>query len=109
MEVILNLVIIGVICVFVIDYSGFIENIEKYVSSLVGHPVKIPKPFSCSLCSSFWAGIIYLIAINQFSFLNLFFVVLNCSMTKVYLHIIYTMREFFDRILFLFDRLTGIE
>ena len=109
MGTILNLVIIGVICVFVIDYSGFIENIEKYVSSIVGHPAKIPKPFSCSLCSSFWAGIIYLIIINQFSFLNLFFVVLNCSMTKVYLHIIYTVREFFDRILSLFDKLTGIE
>ena len=34
------------------------------------------KPFSCSLCSSWWAGLIYIIVINQFSLLNVFIVLI---------------------------------
>ena len=111
MEVILNLVIIGFFWVFVLDYAGFVNELERYfgVFSRSKAPKKIPKPFSCSLCMTFWTGIVYLLIINQLSFLNLFFVVINCSLTKVYLHIIYTVRDFIDRILCLFDKLTGIE
>ena len=111
MEVIVNLIVIGFFWVFVIDFAGFVEELERYMSvfSRSRAPKKIPKPFSCPLCMTFWTGIIYLLIISKLSFVNLLFVVLNCSLTKVYLHIIYTMRDFLDRLIYLFDSLTGIE
>ena len=111
MEIVINLVIIGILWVFVLDFAGFVEEMERYLSVFVRSklPIKIPKPFSCSLCMTWWTGIIYLLIIQQFSFLNLFFLILTCSFTKVYLHLIYTFSDFIDRMISLFDRLTGIE
>lgn len=111
MEVILNLIIIGIFWVFCIDYAGFVEEFGRYLSvfSRSKAPKKIPKPFSCSLCMTWWTGLIYLLIISQLSFVNLLFLILTCSFTKIYLHIIYTMRDFIDRVISLFDSLTGIE
>lgn len=111
MEIILNLIVIGIFWVFVVDYCGFVEEMERYlgVFSRSKAPKKIPKPFSCSLCMTWWTGLIYLLIIKELSFINLLFLVINCSFTKIYLHSIYTVRDFIDRVIYLFDRLTGID
>lgn len=56
-----NLFFIAVICVIIIDISGFIEGIESLLTKVLGYKVRIPKPFSCSMCSTHWIGLIYLI------------------------------------------------
>lgn len=105
MELLFQLWIISVLVVFVIDYSGAVEEGEKYLSVLLRSklPVKIPKPFSCSLCTSFWTGLIYLIIIGQLSFLSLFYLVLVAAGTRVTLHLIESFIGFFDRLITLFD------
>lgn len=108
---VLNLILIGILWVFILDYSGFVEELEGYLGVFVRSkaPVKIPKPFSCSLCMTWWTGLFYLIFTSQFSTISLLVLILSCSFTKVYLHLIYTLREFFDRLISLFDSMTGIE
>ena len=63
MEPLSILLIIQFLCVFVIDYSGFIDDgLTPLVRKLTGSKVgSIGKPLSCSLCSSLWIGIIYII------------------------------------------------
>lgn len=63
MEPLSILLIIQFLCVFVIDYSGFIEDgLTPLVRRLTGSKVgSIGKPFSCSLCCTTWAGLLYII------------------------------------------------
>lgn len=62
----LNLLILTNIIVFIIDNSGFIQEMETIIHrhffpKYPKESIHIPKPFSCSLCLSFWMGLIYLI------------------------------------------------
>ena len=69
MDIFVNLLIITFLCVFVIDYSGFIGEIGQILTRWFKSPLplRIPKPFSCSLCSSFWTGLIYLVITGNFT------------------------------------------
>lgn len=49
---------------FIVDYSGIILSLQKLINQIVfkgkANPASINlKPFSCSLCSSFWLVLIY--------------------------------------------------
>lgn len=62
----LNLLIIANILVFIVDMSGFVYEMENIIHKhfFPKYPreaISIPKPFSCSLCLTFWAGLIYLL------------------------------------------------
>lgn len=104
-----NLLIISVLCVFVVDFSGFMDEIGDYLTKILRSkvPLKIPKPFNCSLCSTLWTGLFYLLIINQLTLLNLLFLAFVCCCTGVILHLIYAITGFINRIIFLFEHLTG--
>ena len=81
----INLLLIALIIVFVIDISGAIEHL---VYPLVKRLLKIPKTsrieiplISCSLCMTFWSGLIYIIGMGEFTLLNLFFVCVCAFLT----------------------------
>lgn len=100
MGVIFRIWILSLMAVFVIDYSGFIPSIEEYLRKMLKmRMLKIPKPFSCSLCLSIWSGLFYLLIANQLTFINLMCLTLISALTPVTLHFIYTVRDIADRIL----------
>ena len=81
----IDLLLITLIIVFVIDISGAVEHL---VYPLVKRLLKIPKTsrievplISCSLCMTFWTGIIYIICMGEFTLLNLFFVCVCAFLT----------------------------
>lgn len=78
---ILELLLITTIICFIIDISGIIESIEWWLSKWLKVNCKIPKPFSCSLCMSFWIGIIW-ISIFEFTLFNLLFVCLFAALSE---------------------------
>lgn len=51
--------LIALICVGIIDMSGVIESGNEYIRRLTGKPYRIPKPFSCSLCMTWWLCLIW--------------------------------------------------
>lgn len=72
MNIFINTLIITLICIFIIDLSGVIEHIKRFVSKrLTNGTISTTdfqmKPFDCSLCASFWSNLIYLICINSLS------------------------------------------
>ena len=79
---ILDLLLISIITCFIIDISGISENMEWYLSKWLGGKVIIPKPFSCSLCSIFWIGLIWIITHGQFTLLNIVFVCLFATLSE---------------------------
>lgn len=78
MNTLLNLLLLTIIICFIIDISGFFTFVKKFVASrlegkynnLKAEDIKIPF-VTCSLCSVWWAGIIYICIIGEFTFINL--------------------------------------
>ena len=81
----INLLLIALIIVFIVDISGAVEHL---INPLVKYILKIPKSsrieiplISCSLCMTFWSGLIYIIVTGNFSLLNLVYVCLCAFLT----------------------------
>lgn len=68
---ILKLFCITLIVVFVIDHSGIIDTIKGALAKwLKVREVRI-KPFDCSLCMSWWCGLLALAIERQFTLGNI--------------------------------------
>ena len=81
----IKLLLITLIIVFIVDISGAIEHL---VYPLVKRLLKIPKTsrieiplISCSLCMTFWSGLIYIVCMGEFTLLNIFFVCVCAFLT----------------------------
>lgn len=83
----IDCICIMVVCVLVIDQFRFVDEITTIISGWItnGHirkPMDI-KPFSCSLCSSFWLNLIYIIATGLFSIPMVVYILFLSWMTPV--------------------------
>lgn len=71
MSVYADLLMLSVIIVYIIDVSGVMDSIKGTLSKIVynetGRRMRPLRPFDCSLCMIWWAGIIYIIAVGEFS------------------------------------------
>ena len=78
---IIDLICLTFIMVFIIDISGVVEHLENFLTKLFKSKFQlhIPRPFSCSLCMTFWSGIIYIICNDKFSITSIAIVCL-CAM-----------------------------
>lgn len=102
----INLLLIAFICVFIIDFSGVIENIDRMLQKALKNPLlHLPKPFSCSLCASWWLGIIYLICVGGFTLLNIAYVAFLAALTPVILRSLYLVRDLLDKALYGLEKL----
>ena len=73
---ILNLFIISVIWVLILDLSGFACTIDKTLYKIFyrGRPYREDahfKPFDCSLCMTWWTGLLYLLITHTLSIFNI--------------------------------------
>lgn len=62
--IILNLLIINFVIVYIIDYSGILLDLSKFLYTISGREWKyqiIKKPFGCSICMTWWISLIYLL------------------------------------------------
>lgn len=97
--IMINLLIIQLLIVFIIDLSGIIDELEKMIAKwLKVNKVHIPKPFSCSLCSSWWCGLIYLLIMGQFTIPMIGFVALLAYLTPVSYNFLLLVKEALIRI-----------
>lgn len=65
----IDLIIIQFLCVFVLDFSGAVDDlftplVRRLTGSKVGH---LGKPWSCSLCMTVWVGLLWLICTGHFT------------------------------------------
>lgn len=84
----INILLIAVICVCIIDISGFVNSMKSALSKLLtkgklSNSNYSLKPFDCSLCMTFWIGLIYLIICNSISILNIAVLLLIAVSTPI--------------------------
>lgn len=78
-----NILMISLIFIFIIDISGFIQSIENKISKWINvKNCEIPKPFSCSLCMTFWTGLVYLLLHSELTLFNICFVCYIAYLTR---------------------------
>lgn len=106
MSTIINLLLIQFIIVNIIDVSGFIQEMEGILSKWLHIKAHIPKPFSCSLCLTFWTGLVYLIASGEISLLYLAVLLLIASLTPVTLEAVYLIRDILLKALKIISKIT---
>ena len=102
--ILLNLLFIQLIIVFIIDLSGFVDTVKSKLSSILTKgKIKSAdyriRPFDCSLCMTFWSGLIYLLCIQQFTLPLIAFVCLLSITTTLSKDIFYTLSDLITRIL----------
>lgn len=94
----LDLFLIGVICVIIIDLSGVIDSIKSAIKRLLtkgkmSDPNYSLKPIDCSFCMNFWCGLTYLLVTNTFSLWMITYVLLISLMTPVIRDFIMLVRD----------------
>lgn len=94
-----NLILIQIICVLLVDVTGVIEDmLTPIVRWLSGTKIgTIGKPFSCSLCMTFWTGLIFLLATGNFTLVNFTLVILFACLTPVTLTLYHLVVDLFTR------------
>ena len=84
----LNLLIINLVLILVIDLSGFVPEFKRLISKwltkdhISTNSYRL-KPFDCSYCMTFWCLMLYLIVVQQFTFVTVLYVVIIVHFTDV--------------------------
>ena len=89
-----NALLITLICVMVVDVSGFIGDMEGALGKWLGCRVRIPKPFSCSFCMSFWANLFYSIFCGHLTIGFLAYALSLSVLTPVMASAVWGVRDF---------------
>jgi hypothetical protein len=84
----LNLFLICLLLVFIIDLTDFYDTVATAFVRWLTHgklskPVYV-KPFRCSLCLTWWVGLVYVLVCGSFSVGALAFVGLLSFLTPVF-------------------------
>ena len=84
-----------IICVLVIDISGFVHSIKVVIGKYLGispNSFRI-KPFDCSFCMAFWISVIYLLVVGRFTLVNIAVVLLLCCLTTPLKNLVMSVRD----------------
>lgn len=71
MTVYLEMLALAAVVVFIVDLSGFTDTVLDFASRVSGRRVISMKPFTCSLCSTFWACCIWALCRSSFGIATL--------------------------------------
>lgn len=101
---ILNLLLLQLIIVFIIDISGFVDTMKaKLAKLLTKGKFKSSyyrlRPFDCSLCATFWTGLIFLLITHQFTLTYIAFICLLAATTTITRDTFYTISDLIIKIL----------
>lgn len=99
----INLFFITLIIVFIIDISGIIPNIKGVISLYLtkGKIRKVDyslKPFDCSLCMTFWVGLIYTLVLHP----TLGYICYVCMLslfTEVFKNLLYLIKDVINEVI----------
>lgn len=104
MKILINLLVISLIIVFIIDTTDFVDTIKQKVWKFAFSDKKpykefSCKPFDCSLCMTWWTGLIYLLIIHKFTILYVGYIALLALLTPVFNSILILIKDVFAYLL----------
>lgn len=99
-----NLLIISIIWVLILDLCGFSLTVDKVLYRIIykNRPFRPDAhfpPFDCSLCMTFWTGLIYLLITHSFTLYYLMLLLLFAWLTTITKDILTFIRDFIIKML----------
>lgn len=79
---ILNLFLLATVVVFIIDVSGFKDTVLAVFSRLYKRDIATMRPFTCSLCMTWWIGLIWLLLAGSFDLAGIAALSVVCALTR---------------------------
>ena len=106
--ILLKLLIIQLIIVFIVDLSGVMEHIKRWIWKWLkgDKPYKDFefKPFGCSLCMTFWVGLIYLLITHSFTIPYIAYVCLLAFLASTAASVLQLIKDTLDTLLYILDK-----
>lgn len=106
--IMLNLLIIQLVVVFIVDLSGVMDYIKRAIWKWLkkDKPYKdfTFKPFDCSLCSTWWIGLIYLLITHSFTIPYIAYVALLAFMASTAATALLLIKDALDTLLYILDK-----
>lgn len=93
MRCVVDILLLAAIIVFIVDLSGFTQSWKKWLGKWLKVQIGEVPPFDCSLCLTFWAGLIYLIVKGDLSILTLAYLALVSYCTVLMGQVLTAIRE----------------
>jgi len=93
MRCLIDILLLAAIIVFVVDLSGFTQTWKKWLGKWLGVQIGDVPPLDCSLCLTFWAGLVYLIVEHDFTIPALAYLALVSYCTGLMGEILTAVRE----------------
>lgn len=82
MNAYIAILLISLIVVYIVDLSGWTDTWKRWLGLWLGVKVGRVRPFDCSLCLTFWVGIVALVCAHSFGAGTLAWVCLCSYLTK---------------------------
>lgn len=94
----IDLLCVAVVWVVVLDLSGFVEEMERILSKKWKRVVRIRKPWSCSLCMSWWSGLLYLLITGKIAITSVAVLALVALSTTLIKDLLLSLMELITKI-----------
>lgn len=109
-KILFDLFIIGISLTYIIDLSGVTTTLRKIIWRIRNRYKPMPddydpKPFTCSLCTTFWLSLAYLIIMGKLSLLTFLFACANSYLTTAYSQLMITGKMIVDKMFELIQRM----
>lgn len=91
-----DLLILTAVTVFVVDLSGFSDTLLGWANRIVrpyGRHFSQLKPFTCSLCATWWLGLLYLLIARHFTLTGVGLVALCAFSTTAVANVLMLMKD----------------
>lgn len=89
----INILCLALVVIYIVDISGIVDSIKWALGRWLNIKVGRLKPIDCSLCMTWWVGLIYIIAAGEFSIYTLLCVAIVSALSTPIGNIITLMRE----------------
>lgn len=89
----INILCLAYVVTYIVDISGIIDSIKWALGRWLNIKVGRIKPFDCSLCMTWWAGLIYIIAIGECDIYTLLCVAMTSALSTQICDSITLLRE----------------
>lgn len=89
----LDILLLSLLVIYIVDLSGFTDAWLAAFSRWLGRTVREVRPFSCSLCMVWWAGVIYAAVTRNFTLPVLAYIALLSFLSMTISNLFIFLRE----------------
>ena len=108
MNIFIQLLLVTFIVIFLVDLSGFTDTLLDIASKVKGKKVDSLRPFTCSLCMTWWCTLIWSLCTGNFNLPVLAFCALLAALSFPLSQLFIFIREGINRLIAKLEEILGI-